>query len=128
MGRRLGPKQMTTDTAVRVTRIVAEQKSKRTTGTPNIVFSLCMSLISAVALDDIPYLDYPELKFNEHESTQMPFRYVKGDDGKPIMPEVRLPPRLIKEDAHRCVHCLWNRILTIIGNGGLDSQGLRQGH
>ncbi len=27
-GRRLGPKQMTTDTAVRVTRIVVEQKSQ----------------------------------------------------------------------------------------------------
>ncbi len=39
-------------------------------------------------LDEIPYVDFPELKFDEHESTQMPFRYVKGDDGKPIMPEV----------------------------------------
>jgi len=42
-----------------------------------------------VALDKIPYLDYPELKFNEHESTEMPFRYVRGQDGKPVMPEVR---------------------------------------
>ena len=41
-----------------------------------------------VPLEDIPYLDFPELKFNEHESTEMPFRYVKGDDGKPVMPEV----------------------------------------
>lgn len=39
---------------------------------------------------DVPYLDFPELKFNEHESTQMPFRYVRGEDGKPIMPEVGL--------------------------------------
>lgn len=39
---------------------------------------------------EVPYLDFPELKFNEHESTQMPFRYVKGEDGKPIMPEVGL--------------------------------------
>lgn len=60
---------MTTDTAVRVTRIVVEEK------TP---------------LDKVPYLDFPELKFNEHESTQMPFRYVTGKDGKPIMPDVRL--------------------------------------
>jgi ribosome biogenesis SPOUT family RNA methylase Rps3 len=41
-------------------------------------------------LKEIPYLDHPELNFNEHESTQMPFRYVKGEDGKPIMPEVRV--------------------------------------
>jgi ribosome biogenesis SPOUT family RNA methylase Rps3 len=40
-----------------------------------------------VRLDKIAYLDFPDLKFNEHESTQMPFRYVKGADGKPIMPE-----------------------------------------
>ena len=41
-----------------------------------------------VPLENVPYLDFPELKFNDHESTQMPFRYVKGDDGKPVMPEV----------------------------------------
>lgn len=41
-----------------------------------------------VPVDKIPYLDFPELKFNEHESTEMPFRYVKGEDGKPIMPKV----------------------------------------
>jgi ribosome biogenesis SPOUT family RNA methylase Rps3 len=40
-------------------------------------------------LDKIPYLDFPELKFNEHESTEMPFRYVCGRDEKPVMPEVR---------------------------------------
>lgn len=34
-------------------------------------------------------MDFPELKFNEHESTQMPFRYVVDEEGNPIMPEVR---------------------------------------
>ncbi|PGH05609.1 hypothetical protein AJ80_08301 [Polytolypa hystricis UAMH7299] len=76
--RRLGPKQMTTDTAVRVTRIVTHDK---------------------VPLDDIPYVDYPELKLNEHESTEMPFRYVKGEDGKPIMPEGMID--LIKQDSDK---------------------------
>lgn len=47
-------------------------------------------LTSVVSLDQVPYLDFPELKFNEHESTQMPFRYVSGADGKPIMPKVSL--------------------------------------
>ncbi|EGX93776.1 DUF431 domain protein [Cordyceps militaris CM01] len=55
-GRRLGAKQMTTDTAVRVTRIVVQDK---------------------IALDKIDYVDFPELKFNKYESTEMPFRYVK---------------------------------------------------
>jgi hypothetical protein len=39
-------------------------------------------------LDDIPYVDYPEIQINKNESTQMPFRYVKDDKGMPVMPEV----------------------------------------
>lgn len=39
-------------------------------------------------LDDIQYVDYPELRINKNESTEMPFRYVKGPNGEPIMPEV----------------------------------------
>lgn len=39
-------------------------------------------------LDKIPYVTYPELKFSEHESTEMPFKYVTDKDGQPIMPEV----------------------------------------
>ena len=66
-GRRLGPIQMTTDTAVRVTRMVIQDK---------------------IPLDQIQYVDHPKLKINRHETTQMPFRYVKGDDNKPVMPEV----------------------------------------
>ncbi|TPX17617.1 uncharacterized protein E0L32_012097 [Thyridium curvatum] len=83
-GRRLGPVQMTTDTAVRVTRIVVEGK---------------------IPVDKIQYLDHPDLKFNEHESTQMPFRYVKGDDGKPIMPEGMV--ELIKKDADKAIDDLF---------------------
>ncbi|KAI1085303.1 DUF431-domain-containing protein [Whalleya microplaca] len=83
-GRRLGPVQMTTDTAVRVTRMVVEEK---------------------FTLDKIPYLDFPELKFNEHESTEMPFRYVKGDDGKPMMPEGMVD--LIKKDADKSIEDLF---------------------
>ncbi|KAI0399823.1 DUF431-domain-containing protein [Xylaria palmicola] len=80
-GRRLGPVQMTTDTAVRVTRMVIDEQ-----------FTLNM----------IPYLDHPELKINEHESTEMPFRYVKGDDGKPIMPEGMM--ELITKDADKSIN------------------------
>lgn len=56
--------------------------------------------IHVVPLDKIPYIDNPELRINEHESTELPFRYVKGSDGRPIMPEVRrvvsLPRSLMK--------------------------------
>lgn len=41
-----------------------------------------------VPLKEVPYVDHPDLKINDHESTQMPFRYVKGEDDQPIMPKV----------------------------------------
>ncbi|KAI2606125.1 DUF431-domain-containing protein [Hypoxylon fragiforme] len=83
-GRRLGPVQMTTDTAVRVTRMVIEEQ---------------------FTLNKIPYTDFPDLKFNEHESTQMPFRYVKDDEGNPIMPEGMVD--LIKKDADKSIDDLF---------------------
>jgi len=52
-----------------------------------------------LALDKIPYVDFPELKLSKHESTEMPFRYVTGEDGQPIMPEGMLD--LIKQDANK---------------------------
>ncbi|RMZ02108.1 hypothetical protein D0860_07349 [Hortaea werneckii] len=75
VGRRLGPEQMTTDTAARVTRIVVQQGKR---------------------LDEIPYVDRPDIQLpaadgesapNPNESVSMPFKYVKGEDGKPVMPE-----------------------------------------
>ncbi|KAK2747562.1 hypothetical protein FQN55_004916 [Onygenales sp. PD_40] len=78
VNRRLGPKQMTTDTAVRVTRLVT---------------------LNRVPLDEISWVDYPELRVNEHESTEMPFRYVKGENGEPIMPEGMVD--LIKNDSDK---------------------------
>lgn len=41
-----------------------------------------------VPLEQISYVDYPEILINEHERTEMPFRYVKDDAGQPIMPQV----------------------------------------
>ncbi|KAJ5113002.1 SAM-dependent RNA methyltransferase predicted [Penicillium angulare] len=80
VGRRLGPKQMTTDTAVRVTRMVVHEK---------------------VPLEEIPYVDYPEILINEHERTEMPFRYVKDANNEPIMPDGMVD--LIKNDADKGV-------------------------
>jgi len=44
--------------------------------------------IHAAPLDKIQYLDYPELRINKNESTEMPFRYVKDKNGESIMPKV----------------------------------------
>ncbi|KAJ5248688.1 hypothetical protein N7468_000139 [Penicillium chermesinum] len=83
-GRRLGPKQMTTDTAVRVTRLVVHEK---------------------VPLEDISYVDYPEIHVSEHERTEMPFRYVVDAKGQPIMPDGMVD--LIKKDADKGVDDLF---------------------
>jgi len=69
---------MTTDTAVRVTRLVAQEK---------------------IPLEKIEYIDYPELRINKNESTEMPFRYVKGANGESIMPEGMVD--LIKKDSEK---------------------------
>ncbi|KAF9031361.1 DUF431-domain-containing protein [Hymenopellis radicata] len=76
-GRRLGPIQMTTDTALGVTKIVVEDK---------------------VPLDKIPYVDYPTITFNKQESVEMPFRYIATGS------EPRLPPgmrELLHEDLNK---------------------------
>ncbi|KAF2004821.1 DUF431-domain-containing protein [Amniculicola lignicola CBS 123094] len=83
-GRRLGPVQMTTDTAVRVTRITVQDK---------------------VPVDQIPYIDHPEIKVSKNESTEMPFRYVRSQDGQPIMPEGMVD--LIKKDSEKSLDDLF---------------------
>lgn len=70
---------MTTDTAARVTRIVVQERKR---------------------LDEIAYVDRPDIELpmaangdggaHPNESVSMPFKYVKGADGKPVMPEVGL--------------------------------------
>lgn len=79
IGKRLGDKQMTTDTAVRVAQIITKKQ------TP---------------LFSIDFIDYPEFRFSKHEATEMPFRYVKDETtGQPILPEGML--NLIKIDSQR---------------------------
>ncbi|CAB4256003.1 similar to Saccharomyces cerevisiae YOR021C Putative protein of unknown function [Maudiozyma barnettii] len=78
VGRRLGDKQMTTDTAIRTTQIIIRDQTK---------------------FEDIKFFDYPEFKFNKYEATEMPFRYVVDKKGKPILPDGML--ELIKRDSEQ---------------------------
>ncbi|CAL9736556.1 protein arginine N-methyltransferase Sfm1p [Monosporozyma servazzii] len=79
IGKRLGDKQMSTDTAVRVAQRITNNQ------TP---------------LSNIEFIDYPEFRFNKHEATEMPFRYVKDETtGQPLLPEGML--NLIKLDTQR---------------------------
>ncbi|KAK7442025.1 hypothetical protein VKT23_016302 [Stygiomarasmius scandens] len=55
---------MTTDTALGVTKRVAQDK---------------------VPLDKIPYTDFPTITFNPKESVEMPFRYIV-ENGQPLLP------------------------------------------
>lgn len=79
-GRRLGELQMTTDTAVRVTQKIAQENKE---------------------LKDLKFIDYPEIRFNKNEATEMPFRYLVDKDGLPILPENMLS--LIKADSERSI-------------------------
>ncbi|GAA5893816.1 protein-arginine N-methyltransferase SFM1 [Sporobolomyces salmoneus] len=69
--RHLGPVQMTTDTALGVTKLCVQDFKK---------------------LDEIKFVDHPTIKFPgkgyENESVEMPFRYVVDEKtGEPILPE-----------------------------------------
>ncbi|KAI3404725.2 hypothetical protein KGF56_002493 [Candida oxycetoniae] len=80
-GRRLGKLQMTTDTAIRTTQRIIE---------------------NGVEFNKIKFLDYPEIKYNKYESTEMPFRYIVDDiKGEPILPKGML--ELIKKDADQSI-------------------------
>lgn len=66
-GRRLGDMQMTTDTAVYVTKKIVEDQ---------------------IPFEEIDFVDRPELEYRGgKEKVEMPFRYVKAEDGGPVMPE-----------------------------------------
>ncbi|KAK6458621.1 SAM-dependent RNA methyltransferase [Scheffersomyces xylosifermentans] len=79
-GRRLGALQMTTDTAIRTTQRIIEDQVK---------------------FEDIKFLDYPEIRYNKYESTEMPFRYIVDENGEPILPVGMLD--LIKHDAEQSI-------------------------
>lgn len=72
-------------------------------------------------LEQIQYLDYPEILINEHERTEMPFRYVKGEDGQPIMPRVRITP----DGSASSLENTANVIVMPVGNGRPDQKGRR---
>lgn len=42
--------------------------------------------LTPVPLDQIPFDDHPTITFNKHEAIEMPFRYVKDENGQPILP------------------------------------------
>lgn len=79
-GRRLGSLQMTTDTAIRTTQTIIENQTK---------------------FEDIKFIDYPEIRYNKYESTEMPFRYILDKEGTPILPEGML--KLIEHDAEQSI-------------------------
>ena len=79
-GRRLGALQMTTDTAIRTTQRIVKDGKK---------------------FEEINFIDYPEIRYNKYESTEMPFRYILDSEGTPILPEGML--KLIEHDAEQSI-------------------------
>lgn len=82
-GKRLGNKQMTTDTAIRTTQLIVDKK---------------------ITFENIKFIDYPEIRFNKYEATEMPFRYVLDANSKPIFPIGMLD--LIKKDSEQSIEDL----------------------
>ena len=118
-GRNLRKLQMTTDTAARVTRIVIEEQSTlRSLYPPAGILPRGSCANPALeTLDEIPFADYPELRINKHESTQMPFRYVKDETETPIMPPVRIL---------RTYSLIPLQLTPATGDAGFDQGGCRQ--
>ncbi|KAL1627632.1 hypothetical protein SLS56_006253 [Neofusicoccum ribis] len=52
-----------------------------------------------IPLEEILFVDNPEVRVDKHESTEMPFRYVTDKTGQPIMPDGMID--LIKKDSER---------------------------
>ncbi|KAJ7672444.1 SAM-dependent RNA methyltransferase [Mycena polygramma] len=75
--RHLGPVQMTTDTALGVTKLVVDDK---------------------IPLDDIPYVNFPTIIFNLKESVEMPFRYIAEGSEPKLPPGMR---ELLHEDLNK---------------------------
>ena len=53
-----------------------------------------------MAFEDIKFLDYPEIKYNKYESTEMPFRYVTDNEEINF---TRGMLELIKNDAEQSI-------------------------
>lgn len=79
-GRRLGALQMTTDTAIRTTQLIIEGQKP---------------------FGEIAFIDYPEIRYNKYESTEMPFRYVLDGNNEPILPAGML--KLIEKDGEQSI-------------------------
>ncbi|KAI8904819.1 SAM-dependent RNA methyltransferase, partial [Gorgonomyces haynaldii] len=73
--RHLGPKQMSTDTAV----IVAQQVLEK-----------------GIPLNELKYIDDPEIKIGKRETVTLPFRYLADENGNP-----KLPPGLREHLKHQ---------------------------
>lgn len=64
--RQLGNLQMTTDTAVMVAQQIVEHR---------------------INIEDLEWVDFPDIQLSRRESVQMPFRYLKTEGGGPLLPK-----------------------------------------
>ncbi|PWN35504.1 uncharacterized protein FA14DRAFT_43002 [Meira miltonrushii] len=101
--RHLGPVQMTTDTALGVTKRVVED---------GIAINLPKEDVGSENTEkqgpggSMAWITHPELKFGAGESVTMPFRYMVADNNAPITPQTRplMPPGMrehIRQDLDR---------------------------
>lgn len=91
--RHLGPVQMTTDTALGVTKLCVQDGRTFPFLPPFFPKNQAdFEIVGSVRLDEIKFVDHPTIRFPgegyENESVEMPFRYVvDSKTGEPILPE-----------------------------------------
>nr|POE85463.1 protein arginine n-methyltransferase sfm1 [Quercus suber] len=102
-GRRLGPEQMTTDTAARVTRIVVQEGSGFNQQFSSLMKRPLIQGGSTETLDQIPFVYKPVISSStdgsSNETVEMPFKYILDASGKPVMPKGML--ELLASDADK---------------------------
>ncbi|KAF7366817.1 hypothetical protein MSAN_00940000 [Mycena sanguinolenta] len=93
--RHLGPVQMTTDTALGVTKLVVEDKV-RLDDIPYVVRPVYQTLRFSV--DPVLSQNFPTIVFNPKESVEMPFRYIAEGSEPKLPPGMR---ELLHEDLNK---------------------------
>lgn len=126
--------QMTTDTAVRVTRMIIQRRGEAWIHQRFIheLDSWHEPIPVPVPLAEIKYADNPQIRINKHETTEMPFRYMVDDDLMPIMPQVGPPVIVLLR-----ITCKWRsdfvtKMLNVnfytLGDDWAHTKGFRKGN
>ena len=126
--------QMTTDTAVRVTRMIIQRRGEAWIH-QRFIHELDRwhePIAVPVPLAEIKYADNPQIRINKHETTELPFRYMVDDDFMPIMPQVGPPVIVLLRTTCKWRSDVVTKMLNvnfyILGDDWAHTKGFRKGN